>query len=364
MDVLRFFWCWEIAFFHFYNKADPNPHFPNGVLGVEFFVLTAGVFFYMGWERTKQTRTEGDLVYYPWVYGKKRFFRFFEYAFPATLLAAIAKRIYIISGGAMPSAHDLLANVSKDIWEFLLVEMGGLNNDAATLIGPAWTISSMLIAEVFILCLLVRWEKHCASWIFPFAILIGYGWWRHLDSAAVVLWHGFSTFGTIRVFLLMCCAYYSSRMLLHMRDWKLSAFGKALLTAIEIALFILTVLLVMRYNSRYTRYFATLLFAFQIPLVLSSQSYIGGLVKRYTKLTSYLGELSFGVYLVHEPVLAIFVHRWPDPYEMFSHKYEFLLIVAVISVAFIPLCKLLKWTWLWLWRRIRQKALSEDYAHS
>ena len=263
-----------------------------------------------------------------------------------------------------PSAHDLLGWLSKDIWEFLLVEMGGLNNDTAPLIGPAWTISSMLTVEVFVLCLLVRWEKHCVTWIFPFAVLIGYGWWRHLDSASVVLWHGLSTFGTIRVFLLICCAYYSYRLMLYMRAWKLSSFGKSLATAAEIVLFILTVILVMRYNSRYTRYFATLLFALQVPLVLSSQSYSGRLVEWCPKFTSWLGELSFGIYLMHQLILVLFKHRWPDPYEMFSHKFEYLLIVAVLSVVFIPFCKLLKRVWLRVWWCIRERAISEDCTHS
>ena len=43
VDVYKFIFCWMIAFLHFYGNGK---HFPRGDLGVEFFVIISGVYFF------------------------------------------------------------------------------------------------------------------------------------------------------------------------------------------------------------------------------------------------------------------------------------------------------------------------------
>lgn len=52
VDIYKFIFSWVIAFFHFYFNG--REHFPMGMLGVEFFVMVAGVYFFMKWDRDKQ----------------------------------------------------------------------------------------------------------------------------------------------------------------------------------------------------------------------------------------------------------------------------------------------------------------------
>lgn len=60
VDVYKFFFSWVICFYHFYNAVSPNPYFPMGETVVELFVLISGVFFYMGWEKTKENVRGGE----------------------------------------------------------------------------------------------------------------------------------------------------------------------------------------------------------------------------------------------------------------------------------------------------------------
>ena len=49
IDVYKFIFCWVIAFYHFYGNGQEHLHM--GSLGVEFFVMVSGVFFFSKWER-------------------------------------------------------------------------------------------------------------------------------------------------------------------------------------------------------------------------------------------------------------------------------------------------------------------------
>ena len=125
------------------------------------------------------------------------------------MVAFCTIRIYrTATQGGEINVHKILQWLSGDIWEILLIKMTGLNNDNGFLNGPAWSLSAMLIAEFFVLLILVRWEKHFATCIAPLMLMVGFGFWRHIPVAAHELWIGFTTFGVLRVVLLNCIAYY------------------------------------------------------------------------------------------------------------------------------------------------------------
>lgn len=83
IDLYKFIFCCIIATLHFY-KGSSAPHMVGGGVGVEFFVMAAGLFFFRKLERETAAPNGGmDSM----AYIKKRFLRLFPYTTTGLLLA-------------------------------------------------------------------------------------------------------------------------------------------------------------------------------------------------------------------------------------------------------------------------------------
>lgn len=343
VDVYKFFFSWVICFYHFYNAVSPNPYFPMGEVVVELFVLISGVFLYMGWERTKTRLCAANnctppMDTSPYHYLKKRFVRFL----PATTVGfslAFGVRLWLFKqGGNTLTFRQFLSWLSDDIWEILLIKMNGMNDNNPLLNVPVWTVSAMLIAEFIVFSLLINHEKLFTTLICPCAILIGYGYWRHIPKANHDIWLGFTTFGVLRVFMLVCLSWYCWQLVLRLRATRFTRSGAALLTFSEFALYICALLLLMNFDTRNFRWVITMLFFLAVAISISGASCTRTLFPA-GKITGWLGELSMGIYLTHYPIMRVFKHLWPDPVEMFAHNISYLAVVFASSVVFCVVSK-------------------------
>lgn len=342
VDVYKFFFSWIICFYHFYNAVSPNPHFPMGETVVELFVLISGVFFYMGWERTKENSLRGgcslaeDIS--PYSFLKRRFLRFLPYTTIGFALAFGVRTWLYTEGGSAVSFQRVLSWLSDDIWEILLIKMNGMNDNSALLNVPAWTVSAMLIAEFFIIALLVYREKLFTTLICPGVIMLGLGLWRHIPKGNHEVWMGFTTFGLLRVFLLTCLAWYCWKLVQRMRAMRFTRCGSILLGICELLLYIGALAIMMNFDTRNFRWVVMMMFFFACAISISGASFTKALFPA-GKVTGWLGEMSMGIYLTHYPIMRIYKHLWTDPYEMFEHKISFLVVVFAASVVFCVVTK-------------------------
>lgn len=330
IDIYKFFASLMIAIFHFYGRSTPREHFPLGGVIVEFFVLTSGVFFYSKWERVKQKEIP---ELYPYQYIKKRFWRFFPHNLGGVIFAVFVGRIYL--GGGLPHLKTLGIWLSGDIWEILLIKMNGLNQNGQLQNGPAWTISAMFIAEFVIICCLVNWEKVFYTFICPISILIGYGYWRNAVDVRNGAWIGFTTFGVMRVFIVMCLAWYCYHLALYIEKTDFTKKGILFLTLCEMAAYGSVLIIIMYGTTRNFRWLATLILIFGVALSTSKKTYlylwstkINGVV------TSWLARLSFDIYLTHEAIIKLYTHFYPDKYDMYRQKFSFLLVCLLTAFIF------------------------------
>lgn len=308
-----------------------------GEIVVELFVLISGVFMYMGWERTKDRLCGTDRYtphtgISPYNYLKKRFVRFL----PATtvgfsLAFGVRAWLYTQDGNSV-TFRKLLSWLSDDIWEILLIKMNGMNDNSALLNVPVWTVSAMLISEFVVFALLVNHEKLFTTLICPCSILIGYGYWRHIPKANHDIWLGFTTFGVLRVFILICLSWYCWQLILRLRATRFTRAGTAFLTFSEFALYICSLFLLMNFDTRNFRWVVTMMFFLAVAISISGASWTRVLFPA-GKVTAFLGELSMGIYLTHYPIMRIFQHLWSDATAMFSHKASFFAVVLAASVA-------------------------------
>ena len=353
MDVYKFIFCCVIAVLHFYKGS--GAHMAGGGIGVEFFVMAAGLFFFQKLEREMAAPDGGmDSI----AYIKKRFMRFFPYTTAGLLAAFLVKRVWIYTGdGGVLSLGKLYKWFSRDIWDYLLVSMNGLNAGKSMLNGPLWTVSAMLICELLIWGL-YRWNKQLFRTVLaPAAILFVLAYWKNIEGTADHhAWIGWTTFGVLRVFGDYCLSFfiYEAAKRLAAVGERLTTLARGLLTVCEFGCLLLSIVNMEVVNSRYFRYFNMLLFCVALVICFSGQSFSSRLF-RHGKVAACLGTLSLSVYIIHYPILDAFCYIYPETDVLEQHFFLFLAVVMACSVLFDLLLRLIIAGAARLWTSLKTK---------
>lgn len=336
IDIQKFFYAWIIVIFHFYSFT--HEHFQGGGTSVEFFLIVSGAFFFAGYKRRTENISAEEQLNYPVQYIKRRLLRFLPYTLPAFIVAFIVQVVITDTGKGVNSAAHVIDIFVRNIWELPLVSMCGLHGGREMINGVTWTISAMLIVEFLILNLLVRGEKTFCTFLAPMAILIGCGFWTQIGDSSHLLWHGFTTFGVIRTFIMTCAGIYAWKGAKWLSKQKISNKGRWILTVAEISLHIIVVISMAYRNNRYYRMFLALLFTLSIIITLSQQGYTAKWFKQ-NKITDFLGEWSMTIYVVHKAI-GIFLYKfYESPYEYYRQKYIFGVLVILVSLAALYLAR-------------------------
>lgn len=352
IDIYKFIFCCVIAMMHFYKKS--GAHMVGGGVGVEFFVMAAGLFFFKKLEREAAAPEGMDSI----AYIKKRFVRFFPYTTAGLLLAFLVEKVWLYtSDGGVLTLGKIYKWFSRDIWDYLLVSMNGLNAGKSMLNGPLWTVSAMLICELLIWGL-YRWNKQLfRTVIAPSAILFALAYWKNIEGTADHhAWIGFTTFGVVRVFGDYCLSFFIYEAAKHLTALgeRLTTLARSLLTVCEFGCLALAIANMEFFDSRYFRYVNMLLFCVALVICFSGQSFSGRLF-RHEKVAAYLGALSLSLYIVHYPILNVFRRLYPEQVMMEQHFLLFMAVVLVCSVLFDLLLRLIIAGAARLWTKLKPK---------
>ena len=256
--------------------------------------------------------------------------RFFPYTTAAFISTFLIYRIGIsYASGEQLGWKKILSWLSGDLWEILLVDMIGLNDGSASLNAPVWTLSAMLLTEFLIIACLTYSEDKFCNLIAPISMMVGFGMWRQAESAHPKLWVYFTTYGMIRVFVISCLAYYCWRFYKGLKCSRFTKKGMIFLTVCYIA----TIGIMYYFSSCNFYWVATLLMLPAIAITLSEKSYTMQWIKS-SKLTVWLGELSFSIFLTHYQLLYLFMYLFPEPYEMYDHIAIFMICTFVLAILF------------------------------
>lgn len=333
-------------------RGGNSAYFPGGGSAVEFYMLVSGVFFFRSFYRAKPKLNETNREKYPFSYIIKRYLRFFPYTSVAFAITFFIRHIFDkLYHGESLSLYKICVTLSRSIWEFLLVEMNGMNRNTGLINGPTWYISAMLISEFIILCILVRNDKLFYTFIAPISILFGYGFWANLEDTNHYLFHGFTTFGVMRVFMVTCIAYYIWCLSEKLNTMEFTRMGSLLLSIVEVGCHIIVIWIAMRINTREFRWCSTLLYAIAISITLSSCSYSAVLFKQ-SKITDWLGEFSMSIYLIHIPVRFAFLSVCNNDSDKLLELFvPYVIAVFAASIVFMYGMK----GFLYLWKKYTPK---------
>lgn len=292
---------------------------------MEFYLLTAGVFLFLSYEKQMSERR----IQTPYSFLRKRFKRFFPWAFAGFLFAALVARVIIHPLDSFDKAIDCF---SGDIWEILLVNMNGMNNNRKLLNVPAWTLSSMLIVQYFVWACLFHFREKFIDIVLPLTVVIGLGIWRFVDDAAVQTWIGFTTFGTLRAWIGICMGYYALKFSQGLKTLQLNKSGKWSLTALELLCHTFAIWAMLNKESRNYQWCCMTAFIIAIAIELSGHSQFNELLNK-VQTVRFLGEFSMCIYLTHATVLKYWRFMCPQPYELYTHKVGFTLAVLGAAIA-------------------------------
>ena len=322
IQLFKFVYSCVIVLYHLASSTAIN--FPGGYCGVEYFLLSAGLFLFLSFENGEKS---GKVQKTPGQYLLKRFCRFFPWSFTAFLMLVFGGRILISPTTSLIAWVDYLAS---DIWEILMVKWNGMNNDVHLLNGPAWTLSAMLIVGFLIWSFLYYYKTPFVNFIIPISLIWGFGYWMHLPSANTEVWIGFTTFGTFRTWLIFCLSSYCLPLSKKLSEVSFNKAGKILLTSAEILIHMFALAIMTVRAERYHQWLLTLLFVISLAIAMSGHSYIAKSLEN-VKTANWLGELSMSIYLVHTFVIRVFrelidIHTW-------SYGGAILVFVTVFIVS-------------------------------
>lgn len=336
IDLWKFVYAWFIVFYHFYSGI--GDYFHSGYYCVDFFLIAAGVFFFRGLEKDPEAPPQKHIF--------KRFWRFFPWSFTAFIFAFVVIRV-VINGSPV---RALITALSKDIWEILLVKMNGMNDNVGLVNSPAWTLSSMFLVEI-VMVGLFRYRRAFVHVIVPVSLIVGFGYWCHIDDAASPLWNGFTTFAVVRTWLAYCGAYYCLRLSEYLRDADLNRRGELALTALETLCYAFAIVAVLFVEARYYQWCTILAFFIAIAISLSGHSLWNRALQKASGVTKFLGAFSLSIYLIHRPVTRYFEMLYPDPEVLYTHVAMVVAVILVCSLAhFVLVSGLIR-----LWEKNRKK---------
>lgn len=335
LDIQFFKFLYSCIIVIYHLAANTAISCKGGYCGVEYFLLTAGLFLFLSFQRGE----ERGKVQTPGQYLWKRFIRFLPWSVTAFLMTVVLDRVFINPVDSVGAWADLFAS---DIFEILMVKLNGMTNNVYLVNAPAWTLSAMLIVGFAIWTLMYHYKKPFLALIMPLTIIAGYGFWTYLPSADTEKWIGFTTFGSFRTWLVMCLSFYCIPMSKKLSEVPFNKLGKAVLTVVEILIHAFSLFVIFRWEQRYYQWLLTLLFMASIAIALSGHSYLEKLFAK-SKLVALLGEVSMSIYLVHTAVIRGFAHV----YDMSQWSYVQLLplFAVLLVVAFLHYygTKLLVW---------------------
>lgn len=331
IDILRVMFALLLVEYHFHESGEFG--YQMGKIGVEFFVVLSGFLFFTGWRRALEpdAQLEKQLQYWK-SYMIKRFFRFFWYALVAFAAAFLVVRVW---RDGIHSFSGLADALSGDIWEISLVTMNGLNRGKYLLNGPAWTLSSMLLAEFFILGMLT-WgkSKFFLSFFMPASMLCGFGYWVNMADASIKQFLGLFTFGTLRVYLLICCGIISYLFYENvLKQLQFTVFGKWILTLIEILLYTGVFVIACERSTRNWQYVCICAITIAIAISFSNHSYTA-VVFKSNRITNFLADYSLGIFLTHMTVLDVFEEIYPKVEIRLNYEMNFMVVMLVVSFVY------------------------------
>ena len=336
IDMVRIIFSMIILGYHFYGNG--KKHFLGGYMGVEVFCVLAGFLFFREYDQKRVAELEMDQRFiYLKAHTGKRFWRFFGYSFIGYIMVFVVR--YVWTNYNIISAKAFFDVMVRDIWELLLVTMGGFNQNSVTANKVIWTVSSMFLMEFFILGLLAIYEKKYLYFWMPASVLCMCGWDINDRQGSQYIFQGLTTVGNIRVYIAMCFGIGSYFLYKKLASLEFRRFGAILLTIAEGLCYAWCIYTTFRAGGGGLWLFCLCLAAgIAIAITFSEKSY-SSIFAKGNKMTDQFGEFSLCIYIVQASVLEYFMRTYGHENALWERKFEFLGVTILVTFIYMLFVK-------------------------
>lgn len=273
-----------------------------GYLSVEFFFIVSGLFMTAGIKKYQHMSiglaTGKNLI--------NKYKHIFPYYSIARILAMIVQHLSINI-----TVQQIAKDAIRSVPAFLGFEMLGVPLYQAN--GLTWYISAMLVALLILFPLLFAFKEKYTGIMAPIISLFGYSYLLatvgHF-STILPLDNGTVYTGLIRGIAGMSLGSMCYKFSESLSSKKLSLYGMKLLTVIEIASYIIALMLMNTQGWIRPDFFVVILFAIAVTLTYSNKTFTTKL--KIPLSNGFLGRLSLAIYLADSPARALTVCLLPD----------------------------------------------------
>ncbi len=333
IELMRFVLTIGVCLHHFYGTLVSEGCFPffNGYFAVEFFFVIGGCFLAAG-------ALKMDLDQPLWQSGlqllKKRFIKLLVPFYTGHLITFAIRSIAINQTGPA----ELFRNYISDVSLLTFVKQAGF--DYFYGYGHTWYISSMFLAFLVIVPLLLRYRENFMYLAAPVVAVFLYGYMNHEYGESISnlnLWTGFLLKGQMRAFADICLGVFLHGVITALRKIRFTAMGRVLLTMLEVASYTLLLYYMFSDGRTLGRQDYVMLFFLGLAILLSlsgitfSKTLFAG-----SRIIPWLGQFSLYLYLMHYVIAVEVMPR-------LIGRIPQLPISSVIYLVLVALCSLLLW---------------------
>ncbi len=338
IDLLRFLFCMIIFIHHSGHVTRGSVTLlPSGGLVADAFFMLSGYYAVKHLSRVFANKDEsagseyvkltGHPMGYSIRYTLNKLLKALPYVAFGTVIIYILELVIMLLTGTPITLVDITTRIRDMIIELTYLPLTGIMGPIDPMNyrnTPMWFLSAMLIALPLIMYLAIKCKdafKNYIIWFIP-PMLQG---WMVVKFGGVLPWQNFVgpvNSGIIRGFssLLMGAGiYYASKAL----QKNKSAFTKPVIaTIIELLVFVLFIINVIRGVSGYEELFSLYLVAITLAYALSGITYTARI--SWAPL-EFLGRISLPIYCLHWGI-----YRWVA--AAFGEKIDYLSAIAVTFI--------------------------------
>lgn len=328
IEGFRFLFSIIICLHHFRIFSDVMPY-GGGYLCVDFFCIISGYFLARYCDKLNRKPYIKDISQY----FAGRWIRLFPYYIFAWLTALITQ-IFILE-------KKLTLGSSYYIREALMIEFYCMPS-GERLNPPDWYCGYLLMAILIILIIRALFKEKI---FYIFVFFLGIAGYLYLAIVLGILNifpinECIISIALIRITAGICMGCAANKLSQIIKEkWP----GNIGIKYVGLFIAMIYILYMTLYDSGYsfTDYIVVFLFWVAFTVVISNEGIC--LNDKMTHLFTYLGSLSYAIYLLHYTVVRLFVkYRWFESYDWKCVSVIFIVVVAISAIIFINILKFLE----------------------
>ena len=282
VDIWKFVFAILFMFLHLRHLGFGTNYFSTAGIYVEFFYIVTGYFTMQHFDKSRldETWKLEKICKNSITYTIKKFKPIFLYSIPAVLLAALYYAVF------RNNIKELLTQFSFPLELLLLVSP--FTKNVNYMLPPLWYIAAMMVVFPVFCCLCQSKVKYITYMVAFYISLFYYGY----TNASCILSYPHQE---MRAFAALCLGVLVYGISGELATKTVSSSVKKMLTVVECGLFI-AVIISTYFGWNINVLNLLCLFAGSV-LIFSGQSY--SVCLRNYSILSYLGKMSFVIYLYH-----------------------------------------------------------------